>query len=58
MNLESKKGFDEEFAAHLVVNRGQSGYVYRDAHTNTQEGWFALLKRGVTDMFHHVSEQH
>jgi hypothetical protein len=28
------------------------------AHTNSLEGWFALLKRGVTGTFHHVSEQH
>ena len=33
-------------------------YVNGDAHTNTLEGWFALLKRGVTGTFHHVSEQH
>jgi len=33
-------------------------YVNVNAHTNTLEGWFALLKRGVTGTFHHVSEQH
>ena len=26
--------------------------------SNTLEGWFSLLKRGVNGTFHHVSEQH
>jgi hypothetical protein len=29
-----------------------------EVYTNTIKGWFALLKRGVTGTFHHVSEQH
>lgn len=37
-----------------MANGRESG----DVHTNTVEGWFALLKRGVNGTFHHVSEQH
>ncbi len=33
-------------------------YVNGDAHVNTLEGWFSLLKRGVMGTFYHVSEQH
>ena len=28
------------------------------AHTNTAEGYFALLKRGIIGTFHHVSAEH
>ena len=51
-------GLDKEFAGHEVVDHGIGEYVNGNAHTNTLEGWFALLKRGVTGTFHHVSEQH
>lgn len=40
------------------MNHTEHEYVNGDAHTNTVEGWFSLLKRGVTGTFHHVSEQH
>jgi len=48
---------EREFADHEVVNHGLGEYVRGLAYTNTAEGWFALLKRGVTGTFHHVSEQ-
>lgn len=51
-------GLDQEFAGHEVVDHGAGEYVNGNAHTNTLEGWFALLKCGVTGTFHHVSEQH
>lgn len=40
---------------------GQSGageYVRGDVHTNTIEGCFSILKRGIVGVYHHVSEQH
>jgi transposase-like protein len=52
------QGLDEEFAGHEIVDHGKGEYVRGNAHTNTVEGWFALLKRGVTGTFHHVSEEH
>ena len=27
-------------------------------HTNTVEGYFSILKRGIVGTFHHVSQQH
>ena len=51
-------GLDQEFAGHEVVDHSMGEYVNGNAHTNTLEGWFALLKRGVTGTFHHVSEEH
>lgn len=41
-----------------IVNHGNGEYVRGNAHVNTLESWFALLKRGVTGTFHHVSEEH
>jgi transposase-like protein len=51
-------GLDREFPKHETVDHGTGEYVRDDIHTNTVEGWFALLKRGVTGTFHHVSEEH
>ncbi len=49
--------FIKEFA-HYTVNHGAGEYVNGDAHTNTAEGFFSILKRGINGVYHHVSEQH
>src|ERR1700731_690347 len=46
------------FASHGTVVHSQKEYVRGDVHTNTVEGYFSILKRGVFDVFHHVSEAH
>lgn len=45
---------------HEVVNHGRREYVRRgsDVHSNTIEGVFSLLKRGVMGTFHSVSKKH
>ena len=48
----------KDFARHEVVNHGILEYVRGDAHTNTIEGYFSILKRGITGTYHHVSAQH
>ncbi len=48
----------ERFASHETVNHGQEEYARGDVTTNTVEGSFALLKRGLTGTFHSVSETH
>jgi transposase-like protein len=48
------------FAGHGKVNHGVGEYV-RDGgftHTNTVEGYFSILKRGINGVYHHVSEVH
>jgi transposase-like protein len=47
-----------EFASHGKVNHGKDEYVRGETHSNTVEGYFSLLKRGVYGTFHHVSEAH
>jgi hypothetical protein len=46
------------FARHEVVNHGIGEYVRGDAYTNTIEGYFSILKRGIAGVYHHVSPQH
>lgn len=46
------------FKSHDVVNHGIGEYVRGDAHTNTIEGYFSILKRGITGVYHHVSGEH
>lgn len=48
----------KEFARHEMVDHGIDEYVRGDAHSNTVEGYFSVLKRGVYGTFHHVSEAH
>ena len=52
------QGLDKDFAGHGVVDHGTGEYVRGDVHTNMVDGWFSLLKRGITGTFHHVSEEH
>ncbi|MDR3416406.1 MAG: IS1595 family transposase [Nevskia sp.] len=44
--------------SHAAVNHSIGEYVRGDIHTNTQEGYFSIFKRGVMGTFHHVSPQH
>jgi hypothetical protein len=48
----------EEFASHTTVIHSIGEYVRGDAHTNTIEGYFSILKRGIYGVYHHVSQQH
>jgi len=48
----------KQFAAHHVVNHSKREYARGEAHTNTAEGFFALLKRGIVGSFHSVSRKH
>lgn len=47
-----------EFASHERVSHEDGEYVRGDAHSNTAESFFAILKRGVFGTFHSVSEAH
>ena len=40
------------------VNHSAGEYVRGDAHTNTVEGYFSIMKRGINGVYHHVSQQH
>lgn len=48
----------KEMADHQTVAHGYDEYVRGDVYTNTVEGFFAILKRGVDGIYHHVSKAH
>lgn len=48
----------KEFAKHETVNHGAGEYVRGEAHSNTVENYFSILKRGINGVYHHVSQQH
>ena len=52
------KGLNKEFASHDTVNHYRKEWVRGEAYTNTVEGYFSLLKRGLAGTYHHVSKHH
>ena len=54
------RNLGHRFAGHSKSDHTAKKYVSEDGftHTNTVEGHFALLKRGITGTFHNISEAH
>lgn len=52
------KYYPWKFAEHGTVEHQKDEYVRGDIHTNTVEGYFSILKRGVYGVYQHVSEAH
>ena len=49
----------EVASGHGTVNHSAEEYVRAYFwHTNSVEGYFSILKRGVVGVYHHVSEKH
>lgn len=48
----------KRFTRHEIVDHGAGEYVRGDAHSNTAEAYFAILKRGIVGVYHSVSEAH
>lgn len=52
----------KDFASHDVINHSARSYSRYDGgkriSTNTVEGFFSIIKRGVYGSFHHISRQH
>lgn len=47
-----------QYYEHSSVNHSQGKYVIGDAHTNTIEGFWSILKRGIFGIYHCVSIKH
>jgi len=43
---------------HRTINHSSRVYVRGDVHTNTVEGFWSLLKRGIGGVYHSVSQKH
>lgn len=53
------RGIGSAFAGgHETVKHAAREYVRGDVYTNTVEGFFSLLKRGIYGTFHSVSKHH
>jgi transposase-like protein len=52
------KTIAKTFAVHASVNHSIGEYVRGEVHTNTIEGFFSIMKRGIHGVYHHVSPQH
>ncbi len=48
----------KDFRKHDVVNHSSKEYVRGRIYTNTIEGYFSILKRGLTGVYQHVGAQH
>lgn len=48
----------ERIYDHGVVKHNQSEYVNGRIHTNTIEGFWSLLKRGIVGVYHFTSKKH
>jgi hypothetical protein len=46
------------FASSDFVKHSAKEYVRGDVYTNTVEGYFSILKRGIYGVYLHVSEAH
>ena len=47
-----------DYDKHSSVNHRAGEYARGEVTTNTVEGYFSVLKRGLTGIYQHVSEQH
>jgi transposase-like protein len=49
---------NKTFKDHKVVKHSQQEYVRGEVHTNTIEGFWSMMKRGINGIYHHVSKEH
>ncbi len=56
--LHAYDGCSMGFRKHDTIKHSAGSYVRGNISTNTVEGFFGLLKRGIIGSFHHVSRGH
>jgi transposase-like protein len=52
------QGVGRRFRSHETVKHSAGEYARGDVTTNTVEGYFGLLKRGINGIYHAVSRKH
>ena len=57
-DFRSYLGLDKDYSDHYIIQHSKGKYAEGINHTNTIEGFFSLLKRGINGTFHHVSKKH
>lgn len=60
INTDEWKGYNglSKIYNHSFVKHNTGQYVQGDVHTNTLEGFWSLLKRGLNGIYHKVSPKH
>lgn len=48
----------ELYKQHVIINHEKDEYVNGEYHTNTIEGFWSLLKRGIIGIYHFTSDKH
>jgi transposase-like protein len=56
-DFKSYKWVGKEYP-HQIIRHSRKEYVRGSVHTNTIEGYFGLLKRGLNGIYQHVSPKH
>jgi transposase-like protein len=54
----SYNGLDQQGYTHRRINHSAGVYVMGDVHTNTIEGFWGLVKRGIGGVYHQVSRKY
>lgn len=49
---------DKNFKQHVVINHAKGEYVNGRFHTNSIEGFWSQLKRGIVGVYHFTSKKH
>ena len=57
-DLSSYHGLEKHGFNHDRINHSQGVYVYGNVHTNTIEGFWSLVKRGLGGVYHSVSKKY
>jgi hypothetical protein len=55
---QSYKEIGREFISHDSVNHSRDEYVRGTVHTNTVEGFYSIIKRGMKGVCQHCAEKH
>jgi len=56
--LDAYEGVGKQFKSHERVKHKIHEYSRGDVTTNSAEGFFSILKRGINGVYHHVSKEH
>jgi len=57
-NVQRKDGKGNAGYRHRLINHSAKVYVIRDIHTNSVEGFWSLIKRGIGGVYHSVSQKY